>query len=139
MTLFWCFYCLLRTYFTFFSNVLLLTLNKLGSLLKQWLHGSYQTVYGPIRLMLGLENCTIFMNVICVSSLEVISAWTLFKLLLTLVFICKQRLLHENHIVQYLQNYKYQDVKDTYKLLQTPCKTLLTFKSIKLHFLELVL
>ena len=47
--------------------------------------------------------------------------------------------LHENHIVQYLQNYKYQDVEDIYKLLQTPCKTLLTFKSIKLHFLELAL
>ena len=38
--------------------------------------------------------------------MKVISAWMLLELLLTSAFICKQRLLHKNEIVQHLQNYK---------------------------------
>ena len=41
--------------------------------------------------------------------MTVITSWTLSKLLLTSATIFKQRLLHENEIVQYLQNYKYHD------------------------------
>ena len=37
--------------------------------------------------------------------------WLLSEGLLTLAFICKQRFLHENVIVQYLQSYKYQGIK----------------------------
>ena len=40
----------------------------------------------------------------------VMSPQALFEILLTTVVICKQRFLHENEIVQYLQNYKFQDV-----------------------------
>ena len=36
--------------------------------------------------------------------------WILFEILLTSAGIYKQRFLHENKIVQYLQNYKYQDI-----------------------------
>ena len=36
--------------------------------------------------------------------MKAMSSWTLFELLLTSVIICKGRLLHENDIVQYLQN-----------------------------------
>ena len=36
--------------------------------------------------------------------------WILFEILLTSASICKQMFLHENEIVQYLQNCKYQDV-----------------------------
>ena len=43
--------------------------------------------------------------------IKVMSAWTLFELLLTSAVVCKQRFSHENEIVQYLQNYKYQDIK----------------------------
>ena len=42
--------------------------------------------------------------------MKVMSPWTLFEVLVTSVVICKQRLLHENEIVQYLENFKYQDV-----------------------------
>ena len=38
------------------------------------------------------------------------SHWTLFQILFTLVVICKERLLHENKIVQNLLNYKGQDI-----------------------------
>ena len=40
----------------------------------------------------------------------VMSDWTLFEVLLTSAVISKQRLLHKNKIVQYLQKYKYQDI-----------------------------
>ena len=48
------------------------------------------------------------------------------KTLLTSAVICKQRLLHENEIVQYLLNYKYQDVKQSHfgKPLQASTKVL---------------
>ena len=36
--------------------------------------------------------------------------WILFEILLMSAVICKQRFLHENEIVQYLQNYKYQEI-----------------------------
>ena len=36
--------------------------------------------------------------------------WILFKILLTLAVISKQKFLHEKETVQYLQNYKYQDI-----------------------------
>ena len=36
--------------------------------------------------------------------MKVMSPWTLFKLLFTSAAICKQKRLHENKIVQYLQN-----------------------------------
>ena len=54
--------------------------------------------------------------------------WIIFEILLTSAVICKQIFLHENEIVQYLQNYKYQDIipdhfRKPYKLLQIPCKT----------------
>ena len=44
----------------------------------------------------------------------------LFEILITSAVICKERLLHENEIVQYLQNYKYQDINQGHfrKLLQ---------------------
>ena len=42
------------------------------------------------------------------------SASELFEILLMSAVICKQRFLHENEIVQYLQNYKYQDVNRGY-------------------------
>ena len=35
--------------------------------------------------------------------------WINFEILIKSVIICKQRYLHENKIVQYLQNNKYQD------------------------------
>ena len=35
--------------------------------------------------------------------------WILFEISLRSAVICKQRFLQENEIVQYLQNYKYQD------------------------------
>ena len=42
--------------------------------------------------------------------------WTLFEVLLTPVAICRQRLWLEDEIVQYFQNYKYQDVnQDNFK------------------------
>ena len=37
-------------------------------------------------------------------------SWILFEILHTSAVICRQRFLHVNEIVQYLQNYKYQDV-----------------------------
>ena len=42
--------------------------------------------------------------------MKVKSAWTFFKLWLTSVVICKQRLLYKNEIVQYIQNFKCQDI-----------------------------
>ena len=53
--------------------------------------------------------------------MKVISPWTLFELLLKSAVIYKQRLLHENEIVQCLQNYKYQDINQGHfrKLRQT--------------------
>ena len=39
--------------------------------------------------------------------------WIIFEILLTSAVICKQRVLHENETVQYLQNYKYQDVNQS--------------------------
>ena len=36
--------------------------------------------------------------------------WILFEMLLMSAVICKQRYLRKNEIVQYLQNYKYQDI-----------------------------
>ena len=38
------------------------------------------------------------------------SLWALFKILLMSAVICEQRFLHENEIVQYLQNCKCKDV-----------------------------
>ena len=46
--------------------------------------------------------------------IKVMSAWTLFELFLTSAVICKIILLHENEIVQYLQNCKYQDINKGY-------------------------
>ena len=42
--------------------------------------------------------------------IKTIPAQTLSEILITSAVICKQRLLLENEIVQYFQNYKYQDV-----------------------------
>ena len=42
------------------------------------------------------------------------SRWVLFEILLTSAVIGKQRLLHENEIVQYLQNYKWWDVNQSH-------------------------
>ena len=42
--------------------------------------------------------------------MKVMPLWTHFELLLMSAVICKQRLLHKSQIVQYLQNYKYQDI-----------------------------
>ena len=55
-------------------------------------------------------------------------AWTLFEILLTSAVICKQKLLHEKEIVQYLQHKNTNTLIRTilespYKLLQTPQKT----------------
>ena len=55
--------------------------------------------------------------------IEAISTWTLFEILLTSAVICKQRLLHENEIVQYLQNINTKTLsrvisESPYKLLQ---------------------
>ena len=46
--------------------------------------------------------------------------WIFLKISLTLAVIYKQRFLHENEIVQYLQNYKYQNINEGHfrKLLQ---------------------
>ena len=42
--------------------------------------------------------------------LKIMSAWILFIIFLMSAVICKRRFLHENEIVQYLQNYKYKEV-----------------------------
>ena len=42
------------------------------------------------------------------------SAYTLFEILLTSAVISKQRLLHENEIMQCLQKYEYQDVNQSH-------------------------
>ena len=42
--------------------------------------------------------------------MKVMPLWTHFELLLMSAVICKQRLLHEKEIVQYLQNHKYQNI-----------------------------
>ena len=42
--------------------------------------------------------------------IKVISVLTLSEILLVSAVICKQRILHENEIVQDLQNYNYEDV-----------------------------
>ena len=42
--------------------------------------------------------------------IKVISVLTLSEILLMSAVICKQRILHENEIVQDLQNYKHEDV-----------------------------
>ena len=70
-----------------------------------------------------------------------ISTWTLFKILLTSAVICKQRLLHENEIVQYLQNKNSKTLikvilESPYKLQQTPSKT--TTLRQPAHFLQAV-
>ena len=98
--------------------------------------------------------------------------WILFEILLTSAVICKQRFLHENEIVQYLQSYKHQNIRQSHfrKPLQASTNTIKnsclttahTFfmgrsvlsyfsrlncyhfrtaltKSIKLHFLKIVL
>ena len=41
---------------------------------------------------------------------NVILLWTLFQILLMLAVLCKQRVLHENEILQYTWNYKCYDV-----------------------------
>ena len=74
----------------------------------------------------------------------------LFEILITSVVICKERLLHENEIVQYLQNYKYQDINQGHfrKLLQastnaikidcpTTAHTFFTGCSVLSYFLRL--
>ena len=76
--------------------------------------------------------------------------WTLFEILLTSTVICKQRFLHENEIVQYLHNYKYQDINQGHfrKPLQgstngiknncpTTTHTFFTRRSILSYFLRL--
>ena len=55
------------------------------------------------------------------------SAWTLFEILLTSAIVCKQKLLYENEIVQYLQHKNTKTLirailESSYKLLQTPQK-----------------
>ena len=40
--------------------------------------------------------------------------WILFEILRTSTVICKQGFLHENEFVQYLQNYKYQDINKSH-------------------------
>ena len=55
------------------------------------------------------------------------SAWTLFEILLTSAIVCKQKLLYENEIVQYLQHKNTKTLirailESPYKLLQTPQK-----------------
>ena len=75
----------------------------------------------------------------------------LFEILLTSAIICKQRLSHENKIVQYLQDYKYQDINQGHfrKPLQAsannvknncPIKTHIFFtgRSILSYFLRLI-
>ena len=42
--------------------------------------------------------------------MKVMSAWALFELLLLSTVIYKQRILNENEIVQYVQNYKYKGI-----------------------------
>ena len=42
--------------------------------------------------------------------IKAMSTWALFKILITSAVIFKQKFLHKNKIVQYLQNYTYQDV-----------------------------
>ena len=42
--------------------------------------------------------------------IKAVLPWILFEILLTSAVICKQRFLHEAEIVQYLQNYKHQDI-----------------------------
>ena len=54
-------------------------------------------------------------------------AWTLFEILLTSAVACKQKLLHENEIVQYLQHKNTKTLirailESPYKLLQAPQK-----------------
>ena len=44
------------------------------------------------------------------SKFKAMSPSVLFEILLTSAVICKERILHKNEIVQYLQNYKHQDV-----------------------------
>ena len=46
--------------------------------------------------------------------IKAISPRKLFEILLTYTVICKQKLLHGNNIVQYLQNYKYQEVNQSH-------------------------
>ena len=77
-------------------------------------------------------------------------AWILFGILLTSAVICKQKFLHENEIVQYLQNYKYKNVNQSHfrKPLQvstngiknnfpTTTHTFFTSRSILSYFLRL--
>ena len=60
-------------------------------------------------------------------------SWKLPKILSTSAIIYKQRLLRENEIVQYLQNYECQDVNQSaYKFLQMPCK--MTTLRYPIHF-----
>ena len=76
--------------------------------------------------------------------------WILFGILLTSAVICKQKFLHENEIVQYLQNYKYENVNQSHfrKPLQvstngiknnfpTTTHTFFTSRSILSYFLRL--
>ena len=78
--------------------------------------------------------------------------WILYEILLTSAIICKQRFLHKNEIVQYLQNYKYQDVNQGHvrKPLQTSTNsmqndfpktahTFFTGRSILSYFLGIAL
>ena len=57
-------------------------------------------------------------NIICFSQsafkMMVMSLGTVFEHLLTSVAICKQRLLHENEIVQHLQKHKFQGVRQSH-------------------------
>ena len=46
--------------------------------------------------------------------IKLMSRWTLFENLFTSAVICKQRLLHENEIVQCIKNYKCYDVNQGY-------------------------
>ena len=40
--------------------------------------------------------------------------WMFFEILTMSAVICKERFLHKNEIVQYLQNYRYKDVDQVY-------------------------
>ena len=77
-------------------------------------------------------------------------AWILFGILFTSAVICKQKFLHENEIVQDLQNYKYENVNQSHfrKPLQvstngiknnfpTTTHTFFTSRSILSYFLRL--
>ena len=63
--------------------------------LKKFFSSNTKTIY--LKLLIVYESKL---------KIKVTSPWTFLQILITLIVICKQRLLDENENVQYLHNYK---------------------------------